>query len=111
MPAPKKPAKNAPGRNQSNRRKFIKKSSLIVAGGAVASQLAVARSAHAAFHSDEIKIGLVGCGGRGTGAANQAMNTDGKTRLVAVADAFDDRMQQCIRGLQRQHKDLSLIHI
>ncbi len=91
--------------DQSTRRKFIKKSSLLVAGGAVTSQLPIMRSAHAAFHSDEIKIGLIGCGGRGTGAANQAMNTEGKTKLVAVADAFDDRMQGCIRGLQRQHKD------
>ena len=46
---------------QPTRRKFIKNSSLLVAGGAVAGNLAMSRSAHA-FGSDEIKIGLVGCG-------------------------------------------------
>ncbi len=87
-----------------NRRKFIKDTSLIVAGTAVASQLSIARSAHAAG-DETIRIGLVGCGGRGTGAANEAMNTSGPTRLVAVADAFEDRMKACLRGLAREHQD------
>ncbi len=91
-------------KSQPTRRKFIKNSSLLVAGGAVASQLSLARSAHA-FGSDEIRIGLIGCGGRGTGAASQAMNTEGPTRLVAMADVFADRLQQSLRGLKGQHND------
>ena len=56
--------------------------------------------------SDEtIKIGLIGCGGRGTGAAEQAMNTEGPTKLVAVADAFGDNLNRAIRSLERAHKD------
>ncbi|MDG2381033.1 MAG: Gfo/Idh/MocA family oxidoreductase [Pirellulaceae bacterium] len=90
--------------NNTSRRSFIKNSSLFVAGGAVAGQLAFSRSAHA-FGSDEIRIGLVGCGGRGTGAASQAMNTEGPTRLVAMGDAFSDRLQQSLRGLKGQHSD------
>ena len=89
---------------QSSRRKFIKNSSLLVAGGAVAGQLSFANTAHA-FGSDEIKIGLIGCGGRGTGAASQAMNTEGATKLVAMADAFGDRLQQSLRGLKGEHKE------
>lgn len=89
---------------QSSRRKFIKNSSLLVAGGAVAGQLSFAQSAHA-FGSDEIKIGLIGCGGRGTGAASQAMNTEGATKLVAMGDAFGDRLQQSLRGLKGEHKE------
>ena len=92
------------GKSNTSRRKFIKKSSLLMAGGAVAGQLPFARSAHA-FGSDEIRIGLVGCGGRGTGAASQAMNTEGKTRLVAMGDVFAERMQQSVRGLKGQHSD------
>ena len=87
-----------------SRRNFIKKSSMLVAGGAVAGQLAMARSAHA-FGSDEIKIGLVGCGGRGTGAAGQAMNTEGATKLVAVADAFPDKVASTLRGLKASHAE------
>ena len=91
--------------SKSSRRSFLKDSSLLAAGTALAaSQVAVAKAVHA--QGDEtIRIGLVGCGGRGTGAAAQAMNTEGPTKLVAMADAFDDRMQQSIKNLQRQHKD------
>ena len=88
----------------TSRRKFIKTSSLLVAGGAVAGQLSLARTAHA-FGSDEIRLGLVGCGGRGTGAASQAMNTEGQTRLVAMADVFSNQLQSSLRGLKGEHKD------
>ena len=86
----------------TSRRDFIKKSSLLVAGGAVTGNLSVARGAHA-FGDDTIKIGLIGCGGRGTGAASQAMNTAGPTQLIAMADAFEDRLQASLRGLKSQH--------
>jgi myo-inositol 2-dehydrogenase / D-chiro-inositol 1-dehydrogenase len=71
-----------PAEKKTTRRNFIKNSSLLAAGAAVAgnvaSSLSVAQAAHA-YGSDTIKIGLVGCGGRGTGAAGQAMNTHGPT--------------------------------
>jgi predicted dehydrogenase len=88
----------------ASRRNFLKTSSLLVAGGAVASQLNVARAAHS-FGSDTIKIGLIGCGGRGTGAAAQAMNTEGSVKLVAMGDVFADRVQGAFRGLKGQHGD------
>jgi predicted dehydrogenase len=90
---------NLPTSNQT-RRKFIKNSSILVAGGTVAGNLNIARAAHA-YGDDTIKLGLIGCGGRGTGAASQAMNTEGPTKLIAMADAFDDRMQASLRGLSR----------
>ena len=91
-------------RPETSRRKFIRNSSLLVAGGAVAGQLSFARSAHA-FGSDEIRLGLIGCGGRGTGATVQAMNTEGKTRLVAMGDVFGDRMQQSVRTIKSHHEE------
>lgn len=88
-----------------SRRDFIKTgSAAIVAGGAVAGSLSIARAAHA-YGSDEIKIGLVGCGGRGTGAAVQAMNTKGPVKLIAMADVFADRLQSSLRGIKGKHGD------
>ena len=50
--------------------------------------------------SDTIKVGLVGCGGRGTGAAEQALTADSGTRLVAIADAFQDRIDDHLPTLK-----------
>ncbi len=53
----------------------------------------------------ELKIALVGCGGRGTGAASNALSTNGATKLVAVADAFEDRIQDSLSNLAPSFKD------
>jgi myo-inositol 2-dehydrogenase/D-chiro-inositol 1-dehydrogenase len=96
--------------SSTSRRDFLKSSSLLVAGGAVAGSVAgpglsVARGAHP-YGSDAIKLGLIGCGGRGTGAAVQAMNTmGGEVKLVAMGDAFDDKVQAAYRGAKSQHGD------
>src|SRR5207248_6058981 len=90
----------------SSRRTFLRNSSLLVAGSAIAaSQVQVARGAHA-FGSDTIKVGLVGCGGRGSQAVQQAMNTTGgEVKLIAMADAFDARLQKSLGGLSRAKPD------
>src|SRR5438105_7273643 len=94
--------------NATSRRTFLRNSSLIVAGSAIAAnqvQAQIARSAHA-FGSDTIKIGLVGCGGRGSQAVQQAMNTTGgEVKLIAMADAFDNRLQPSLAGLNRAKPD------
>ena len=88
--------------NDSSRRDFLKTSTVAAAGAALTST--VARTAHAAG-SDEIKFALVGCGGRGSGAADQIMNTKGNTKLVAVADAFGDKAEGSIQRLGKKHKE------
>ena len=99
----KKESQKKADASQTSRRDFIKTgSSMLVAGGAIAGSLSIAQSAHA-FGSDQIKIGLVGCGGRGTGAADQAMNTEGETKLVAMGDVFEDRLSQSLRSLSSRH--------
>ena len=85
-----------------SRREFLKNSSAVVAVGAVASQ--VPPHVHAAG-SDEIRFCVVGCGGRGTGAAAQIFNTKGNTRLVAVADAFERNAKNAIKRLNRHSGD------
>jgi predicted dehydrogenase len=89
----------------TSRRSFLRNGSLLVAGTAIAaSQARIARAAHA-FGSDTIKVGLVGCGGRGTGATIQAMNTSGgDVKLVAMADAFADRVQAGYRTINGRHE-------
>jgi predicted dehydrogenase len=72
------------------RRDFIKSSS--VAASAAALGLGIERSAHAAG-SDILKVGMIGCGGRNTGAAAQALTADPGARLVAMCDIFMDRIK------------------
>jgi len=83
----------------ASRRDFLK-SSTAVLGGTVAANLLVSRAAHAAG-SDVLKIGLIGCGGRGTGAVGNAFAADPNTKLVAVADAFADRAANSIDQLTK----------
>jgi predicted dehydrogenase len=77
-----------------SRRSFLKTSAAAVAA------LAAAPAVHAAG-SDVLKVGLVGCGGRGTGAAGQALNADKNIKLYAVADAFEDRLEQSLNSLKK----------
>ncbi len=87
----------------ASRRDFLK-----VSGGAVAAAgiaRAIETRAWAAGTDEEIKIALVGCGGRGTGAAGQALSTQGPTKLVAMADVFPDRLNGSLGGLSKRHKE------
>lgn len=74
---------------QPSRRDFLKLSAT-AATAVAASNLAISRSAHAAG-SDTLKIGLIGCGGRGSGAADDALSADPNTKLIAMADIFESR--------------------
>ena len=82
----------------SSRRDFIRTSTL-AASGLVAGGLSLGRSVHAAG-SDVLKVGLIGCGGRGTGASGNALNADPNTKLVAMGDAFSERIEGCLKGLK-----------
>ena len=105
-----------------SRRHFLKHSSLALAGAAAATQLPFAITSHAA-PDDPIKIGIIGCGGRGTGAALNALGaatkviypgagyhtedtdkdakvTNKGVQVVALADLFKDRLARCRENLQ-----------
>jgi len=88
--------------SQSSRRGFLHSSAAVAAGSSLLTGLSPVRAAHMSV-DETIRIGLVGCGGRGRGAADQAMNTEGPTKLVAVADAFEDNLQSAVNTLTRQH--------
>ena len=86
--------------NPSSRREFIKQSSALAAGGvALSTGLSAARAAHVSG-DDEIKVALIGCGGRGRGAATQALRTSGKVKLWAMADAFGARIDQGMKAIR-----------
>ena len=81
----------------ASRRDFLKCSGTALAGAALAS--AVTTRAFAG-EDNTIKVALVGCGGRGTGAALNALNTTkGPTKLWAMADVFDSRLKGSLKGL------------
>ncbi len=100
-----------------SRRQFFKTTGAAAAGGSLLVPLAgcrgpektttlatVATAAAAtpvfAQHTDELKIALIGCGGRGTGACSQALNTEGPIKLIAMADVFRDRMDSALNTLK-----------
>lgn len=93
-----------PENNLVNRRQAISKSLAATASIGIASETLLSRTAHAAG-SDIIKVGLVGCGGRGNGAAKNAMNADPGCRLTAIGDLFDKRLQLGKDALQKGLKD------
>ena len=86
--------------NDPSRRDFLKTSSVAVVGGSLLAGLAVPRSVHAAG-DDLIKIGLIGCGGRGTDATRNALAAPGAAKLVAVGDAFQYRLDSSVKALAR----------
>lgn len=92
-----------PKGEQPTRRDFLKTSSLATAG-LVAGSLAVGRFAHAA-ENNTLRVGLIGCGGRGSGAAINALNADPNAKLVALGDAFADRVQGSLDSLKKQKPD------
>lgn len=88
--------------NSPNRRNFLKTSTVAATGIAAASPMA--RSVHAAG-SDEIRFVVIGCGGRGTGAAENIFLSEGNVKLVGVADAFAGNASNTIEALSRKFKD------
>src|SRR5262245_31759184 len=90
----------------TSRREFL----MTGAGATLAASLPFAGGAHAAG-SDTLRIGLVGCGGRGTGAAEQAMLADPNIKLVAMADAFEDKLQDSLARLKKNPKVTAKIDV
>jgi myo-inositol 2-dehydrogenase/D-chiro-inositol 1-dehydrogenase len=80
----------------STRRSFLKTTAAVSAAATLSQVPAV----HAGGGST-LRVALIGCGGRGTGAAGQALRADENVKLVAVADAFQDKLDACLQRLQR----------
>jgi predicted dehydrogenase len=90
--------------SKSTRRDFIRQTTL-AAGTLMALPLVTEARFFNTSVDDTIRVALVGCGGRGTGAAMQALLAHPRVRLVAMADAFRDRLDECYTALMAE--DLS----
>jgi myo-inositol 2-dehydrogenase / D-chiro-inositol 1-dehydrogenase len=80
------------------RRSFLKTTSTLAAAASLAPGVFAA-------HDDTLKLALIGCGGRGSGACGQALSTTGPLKLVAMADAFKDRLDGSYNELKTHHGD------
>lgn len=85
------------------RRSFLKRAGAVAA----VSALPVERFAFGASNNDTLKLAWIGCGGRGSGAANQALNTSnlGPVKLIAMADVHEDRLNSALANLQKTHPE------
>src|SRR6185295_11006964 len=83
--------------DKTTRRDFVRGGTLL-AGGLIAAPL-LSRANYFSGAADTIKIALVGCGNRGSGACLQALLTKQNVKLVAMADAFRDRLDSCYKQL------------
>ncbi len=84
--------------DSTTRRTFLRQSGGAFAGAAVVPHFPV----HARG-SDEIRFAVIGCGGRGSGAANQILNTKGNVKLVAAHDAFAHKARNMVNGLKKKY--------
>ncbi|MCS1409468.1 MAG: Inositol 2-dehydrogenase [Verrucomicrobia subdivision 3 bacterium] len=85
----------------TSRRKFIKSSSTAVVGGVLAPSVVGLRQSLSGQDSETVRVGLIGCGGRGSGAANQALRADSNVRLTAMGDVFPHRLLGSLDALKR----------
>jgi predicted dehydrogenase len=87
---------------KEHRRAFLNRG--VSMGGTMAATSLLARSVHAQG-SEEIKVGLIGCGGRGRGAAQNAINADPATKVTAIGDMFDRQIELTKNQFEKQMKD------
>jgi len=86
--------------NHPSRRTFVKDTSLI-AGGIMAMPM-LSKANFFSGADDVIKVAVIGCGGRGTGAAMQAISSKQNVKIVAMADAFKDNVDNCHKALTKE---------
>jgi predicted dehydrogenase len=87
------------------RRQFLQSSSATLAAPAILTAAESLRAQQKADSQETLRIGLIGCGGRGTGAAAQALGADYNSKLVAVADVFSPQIEGTIASLSQKFPD------
>src|SRR3989442_2730101 len=88
--------------NQSSgRREFLARSSALAAAGSITASLGALPAVHAQG-SEAVNVALIGCGGRGTGAAVNAMRADPNNRLTVLRDLFPDQIERLKQTPGRQ---------
>src|SRR6266850_5610979 len=85
----------------TSRRTFLKNSGSAAIAGALSAPLILGTKSSAASPGDTIKVGLIGCGGRGTGAARDALTADENVIITAMGDVFEDRLKLSLESLNK----------
>lgn len=88
----------------TSRREVLKLAGAALAGTAFPS-IIIPNKAFAGMNSETLKVGLIGCGGRGSGAAMQALKADPNVVLYALGEIFPERFNTCLEGLRKVHGD------
>ena len=94
---------------ENSRRDFCKNTALLGAGMLLPG-LEMSAMANV-FNDKKLKIAVVGCGGRGSGAANQALKADENVELVAMADAFQDQLDKSLLNLQKEFAGTKKVNV
>ena len=94
-----------PPHSDISRRQFLQTGSSALMGASLLGALPIERSAHAAGGDDLLKIALIGCGGRGSGAADQALNAPGNSKLIAMADVLPEHLEKSLSNLKAKQGD------
>ena len=82
---------------KNSRREFVKNAGIL--GGGILAMPVISKANFFAEEDKVIRVAVVGCGGRGTGAALQALLSKQNVKVVALADAFRDRLDNCYKTL------------
>ena len=93
----------------ASRRNFVKTTGILGAGMMLPT-MELAAMANV-FNEKTLKLAVVGCGGRGSGAANQALKADENVQLVAMADAFEDRLLGSLQNLEKAYEGTGKVQV
>ena len=95
--------------NKESRRNFVKKTA-VLSTATLATTLPVDAFANVT-ENKKLKISLVGCGGRGSGAIVQAMEADDNVEIISMADVFSDRIEKSIKGIKEHFGNKKKINL
>ena len=94
---------------ENSRRDFCR-STALVGAGMLLPGLEMSAMANV-FNDKKLKLAVIGCGGRGSGAANQALKADENIELVAMADAFQDQLDISLLNLQKEFEGTKKVNV
>src|SRR2546423_4064467 len=101
---------NEPETYPTSRRQFLKTSGTAI-GGALTAPLIFNSTSRAASPGDTLKLGLIGCGGRGNGAIANAMSADSNMVLHAMADIQESKIESGLNEIRNAVKDTARISV
>ena len=90
---------------RTSRRGFLRSTATAAVGGALAGPAGLPAVLAGPVNTQTLRVGLIGCGGRGTGAAVNALKADANVHLTAMADLFEDSLQSSLALLRKESPD------